>query len=78
MERSCICQSCGLKVELQPGEMPCQALKNWFVITRFQETEQIGRYSFCSLHCLKDWVESEMPRIPEIFLRSMDEEDKRE
>ncbi len=78
MERICICQSCGLKVELKPDEMPCQALKNWFIITRFQETEQIGRYSFCSLLCLKDWAENEMPPIPDIFLESLDEEEKRE
>lgn len=75
--KSYICCSCGLKVDLQPDEAPCQMLKGWFVITRFQDKEHIGRYSFCSLNCLRDWAEKEIPPIPDVFLESLDEEEKK-
>jgi len=74
--RCSICSSCGVRVELGKGEMPCEVLRGWLIVSLLKGAESIERHSFCSTSCLKKWVEEESPQVPEIFIRSMDEEDR--
>jgi hypothetical protein len=35
---------------------------------------EVTQYNFCSLDCLKAWVDGELPDIPEVFLESFGED----
>ncbi len=74
VDRSCTCHSCGKTVELGQQELPCRVLLGWHIVSCLKGTESIDHYSFCSLGCLRGWVDSHMPEIPEVFLKSLGEE----
>jgi len=76
MIESCICCSCGKKVELSRGELPCDVLHDWFMLSQLKGHEAVDRYCFCSLGCLKKWADKQLPEVPDVFLESLDEEDK--
>ena len=71
----CICHSCGRKVEFSGEELPCDVLQGWLVVSCLQGLESVDRYNFCSFSCLQKWVSSQLPQVPEVFLKSLDEED---
>jgi hypothetical protein len=75
--RCSVCSSCGVRVELGQGELPCEVLRGWFIVSQLRGSESIERHSFCSISCLKKWAETESPQVPEIFIRSLDEEDQK-
>jgi hypothetical protein len=68
-----ICHSCGKKVECVSGEPPCEVLAGWFVVSHWKGRESVDHYSFCSLSCLQRWVDTQVPRIPKVFLESFGE-----
>ncbi len=74
MVESCICYSCGRKVEFSKGELPCDVLGGWLIVSCLRDLESIDRYSFCSFSCLQKWVASQVPTVPEVFLESLGEE----
>lgn len=74
MLRSCSCHSCGREVELGEGEVPCDVLRGWLMLSCLKGAETVDRYSFCSFVCLKIWVDKQLPRVPEVFLESLGEE----
>jgi len=74
VNRCCICHSCGRKVEFGQEELPCQVLRGWLVVSSLKGLETIDRYSFCSLSCLKRWVDGQAPGVPEVFIKSLGEE----
>ncbi len=74
VDRSCLCHSCGRKVEFSQEELPCDVLSGWLVVSHMKGLETVDRYSFCSFSCLQRWVASQVPEIPGIFLKSMGEE----
>jgi hypothetical protein len=61
-------------VELGEGEVPCDVLHGWLMLSCLKGAETVDRYSFCSFVCLKLWVDEQLPRVPEVFLESLDEE----
>jgi len=67
------CHSCGNRVETPPGEPPCEALKDWLVVSNWKGAGEASHYSFCSFSCLKSWVDAQMPKIPEEFLEPFKE-----
>ena len=74
MIKNCICHSCGREVELDEGDKPCDILCGWLMLSCLKSAESIDRYSFCSLDCLKMWVDEQLTNIPEVFLESLGEE----
>jgi len=72
-----ICGSCGRKVEHHHSEPPCEVLRGWLTVSCWKGLESVEHYSFCSLSCLQEWVESHVPKVPEVFLKSFSEEEER-
>jgi len=74
-----VCFTCGKKVAFTecsdqrplPDNPRCEALKGWFSISKWRGTECFDNYDFCSLDCLREWVEEQMPKIPEKLLKSL-------
>lgn len=76
VKRRCICQTCGCKVEFGQKELPCEVLRGWLVISHLKGIEAIDQHSFCSLSCLQRWVDSQVPTVPEVFIKSLEEGDR--
>ncbi len=74
IKRHCVCHSCGRTTEFGQDELPCKVLRGWLVLSSLKDVEVIDRYGFCSLGCLKKWVDSQAPQVPDIFLKSLEEE----
>ncbi len=72
-----ICYCCDRKVEHHDSEPPCEVLRGWLTVSYWKGRESVDHYSFCSLSCLQEWVDSHVPKIPEIFLRSFGEGEDR-
>ncbi len=70
------CYSCGRELEHGMGRMPCEELEGWLTISHWKGKEMVDHYSFCSHRCLRQWVDQLFPRIPEVYLKSFDEQDK--
>ena len=75
MLQSCICHSCGEEVALRRGELPCDVLRGWFMLSHLKEPEVVDRYSFCSFGCLQKWLNKQLPAVPDVFIQSLTEED---
>ena len=69
------CHSCGSEVEGAPEKPPCEVLKDWITVSHWKGVGVISRYSFCSFSCLKSWADAQVPRIPEVFLKSLGEDE---
>ncbi len=63
------CHSCGQSVESSPEEPLCEALKDWLTVSHWKGPGTVSRYNFCSFSCLKSWVSTQVPRVPEVFLK---------
>ena len=74
MVESCICYSCGSKIEFSKGELHCGVLSGWFIVSYLRDIDAVDRYAFCSLNCLQKWVASQATTVPEVFLESLGEE----
>jgi hypothetical protein len=61
-------------VEFSQEELPCDVLSGWLMISHMKGLESVDNYNFCSFSCLKRWAASQIPEIPEIFLKSLGEE----
>ena len=71
--RNIFCHSCGKELEHKMGKMPCENLAGWLTISHWKGHESVDHYSFCSVSCLRTWVEDLSPRIPDVFLKSFGE-----
>lgn len=69
------CHSCNKRVESLSGEPPCEVLKDWVTVSHWKGPGAVSRYNFCSLSCLKAWVNAELPTVPEVFLESFKEDE---
>ena len=76
LKRCSICHSCGKKVEFALEELPCKVLSGWLTVRRWKGPQSVDHYSFCSFSCLQRWVDTQVPRIPAVFLRSLGEENE--
>lgn len=72
MKTQRVCFSCGRKIEGSPGEPPCRVLKGWLTISHWKGAGSVEHYNFCSFGCLKSWADVQVPRVPEIFLKSFE------
>jgi len=69
-----VCHSCGRRMRVPAGEPPCHFMGGWLTLTRWRHPHVVKQYNFCSLTCLKLWVDKELPEIPQVFLKSLEEE----
>jgi hypothetical protein len=71
------CHSCGRVAKSPPGTTPCEALQGWLTVSAWEGPGVVEHYNFCSFSCLEAWADSQMPKVPEVFLDSF-REDKTE
>ena len=64
------CYSCGEKVECSKEERPCQVLHGWLMVSLWKGPGAVEHYNFCSLNCLKTWVDTQLPQVPDVFLKA--------
>jgi len=77
-----ICHSCGKKMEYAdcsdrrapPENARCEVLKSWLTVSHWKGMYSVDHYDFCSFSCLQRWVESQIPKVPEVFLKAFEEE----
>jgi len=77
-----ICQSCGKNLEYTdcsdrrapPEDARCKVLSGWLSVSHWQGMEAVNHYDFCSFTCLQRWVESQIPKVPEVFLKALEGE----
>jgi hypothetical protein len=67
-----ICHSCGERVEYSGKKRPCEVLKGWLMVSRWTGPEAVEHYNFCSLICLKKWMDAQIPQVPDVFLRAFE------
>ena len=68
-----ICHSCGKRLEYAPGERPCEVLSGWLTVSQWKGLGAVDHHHFCSFTCLKRWVDTQVPKIPETFLKAFEE-----
>ena len=77
-----ICQSCGKKVEYTdcsercapPEDARCKVLDGWLSVSHWKGMGAVDQYDFCSVGCLQNWVEAQLPQVPETFLEAFEGE----
>jgi hypothetical protein len=69
---SFICHSCGERVECSKEERPCEVLNGWLMVSLWKGPAAVEHYNFCSLTCLKIWLDARVPQIPDVFLRAFE------
>jgi hypothetical protein len=74
LEETLSCHGCGKRLECSGEEPPCRALEGWFTLSCWEGPGEVVQYSFCSLGCLKSWVDGQLPDIPGVFLESFGED----
>jgi hypothetical protein len=67
-----ICHSCGERVECRVKQRPCEVLDGWLMVSLWSGPEAVEHYNFCSLNCLKTWVDTQLPKVPDAFLRAFE------
>jgi hypothetical protein len=73
--RNCVCHSCGRRVEFDSKDVPCEVLRGWLIVSHLKGVEEVDHISFCSPSCLKRWADDQTPPVPDVFIRSLEEED---
>ena len=82
-KRNCaVCQWCGNKAAYTdcskgctpPDDARCEVLKDWLSVSRWKGAGNVDYYDFCSLFCLQRWVDAQVPKIPQAFLKEFEEE----
>ena len=77
-----VCECCGRKVEYTqcsergapPEDARCRVLSGWLSVSCWKGTEAVDYYDFCSLVCLQRWVNTQILRIPQIFLKAFEDD----
>ena len=70
-----VCRSCGERVECGANQRPCEVLNGWLMLSLWKGTETVEHCNFCSLICLKAWADSQVPQVPNVFLRAFEKGD---
>jgi hypothetical protein len=65
-----VCHSCGERVECSGEEQPCDVLTGWLIVCQWKGLGAVDHYDFCSLSCLKAWADSQVPEVPNVFLKA--------
>ena len=74
-----ICYTCVKKVEYTdcsdreppPKDARCNALMGWLAVSHWQGMHTVEHYDFCSFGCLQKWVDSQVPKLPDVFLEAL-------
>ena len=74
-KRDFVCHFCEKKIECSAEKPPCEALKGWSTISSWNGAGAVSHHSFCSLDCLKSWVDAQITKIPQVFMEAFDEVD---
>ena len=77
-----VCQGCGKKVQYAecsekcaaPEDARCKVLTGWLSVSCWKGMGAVDHCDFCSIVCLQRWVDSQVPRIPESFLKAFKDE----
>lgn len=67
-----VCHSCGERVGCSAKERPCEVLNGWLMVSLWEGPETVKHYNFCCLSCLKAWVDTQVPQVPDAFLRAFE------
>ncbi len=67
-----VCHSCGERVECAVKQRPCEVLDGWLMVSLWKGPEAVEHYNFCSLSCLRTWVDTQLPQVPDAFLRAFE------
>jgi hypothetical protein len=67
-----VCHSCGERVECSGEERPCDVLQGWLIVCRWKGPGAVDHYDFCSMSCLKAWTDSQVPEVPNVFLKAFE------
>jgi len=67
-----VCHSCGERVECGVKQRPCEVLDGWLMVSSWKGPEAVQHYNFCSLSCLRTWVDKQLPQVPDAFLRAFE------
>ena len=73
-QESFICHSCGKKVEYSGRRRLFETLNGWVMISLFKGPGAVEHHNFCSLTCLKTWLDSQTPEVPNVFLKAFEQE----
>ena len=74
-ERRLICSSCRKEQGVLAKDLPCEVLSGWLTVCQWEGLGAVKHYNLCSFTCLKRWVETQVPRIPKVFLEAIGDED---
>jgi hypothetical protein len=47
-------------------------------VTQWEGPGAVTHHYFCSFDCLKSWISSQLPEVPEVFLKSFGEEENQQ
>lgn len=67
------CYSCGKKAEIAQSLPPCEALSGWLTLSQWKGFRSVEHHYFCSFVCLQSWVNSQIPKVPEAFIKSFED-----
>jgi hypothetical protein len=68
-----ICHSCGKTVEHRKDERPCHVLNGWLMVSQWKGPATVEHHNFCSLICLKRWMDTQIPKVPDVYLKAFEE-----
>jgi hypothetical protein len=68
-----ICHACGKTIEYKEEERPCHVLNGWLMVSRWKGPKAVEHYNFCSSVCLKKWTDTQVPQVPDVFLKAFEE-----
>ena len=68
------CSSCGKEAGCFLGVLPCEVLKDWLTVSCWKGLGSVEHYYFCSFSCLKSWVDTQIPKIPQVFIDSFNDD----
>jgi hypothetical protein len=47
-------------------------LNGWLMVCQWSGPETVEHYNFCSLICLKTWMDTQVPQVPNVFLKAFE------
>lgn len=71
-ERHFVCHSCGRQVQQDAEEAPCEVLGGWLMVSEWEGPGKVVHYCFCCPGCLRAWVDTRVPAVPDVFLKAFD------
>ncbi len=74
--KAVVCRFCGRENEHLAGRMPCEELTGWTMVSIWKGKESVDHHCFCSIGCLRDWLDEQSPKIPGAFLNAFKEEEE--